>query len=272
MSDEKNVFDFHGLSDDEELDKLLESVRRDIGESSPEPERSARTQPRREAPAAREPVQAAAPSAAGRRAAEPRAQQLRQQRPTAQRAGGAGSDFVRNVQLGAIANIVDYVFLMGYDMHGPWDGYADLNAPLYTPDDGSPQYTLSVQEAVNRYLTSGVSASKLVLGMPFYGYRYQVTESWNNGLYSPFTASRSVSYDTVVSQYLNVYTRFFHSTAQVPYLFNGSWFITYDDPDSIAAKTRYAKSLGLAGVGAWELSQDKSARLLSSAYRALMGG
>ena len=187
-------------------------------------------------------------------------------------AGGAGSDFVRNVQLGAIANIVDYVFLMGYDMHGPWDGYADLNAPLYAPDDGSPQYTLSVQEAVNRYLTSGVSASKLVLGMPFYGYRYQVTESWNNGLYSPFTASRSVSYDTVVSQYLNVYTRFFHSTAQVPYLFNGSWFITYDDPDSIAAKTRYAKSLGLAGVGAWELSQDKSARLLSSAYRALMGG
>ena len=64
MSDEKNVFDFHGLSDDEELDKLLESVRRDIGEASPEPERSARTQPRREAPAAREPVQAAAPSAA----------------------------------------------------------------------------------------------------------------------------------------------------------------------------------------------------------------
>ena len=37
MSDEKNVFDFHGLSDDEELDKLLESVRRDIGEASPEP-------------------------------------------------------------------------------------------------------------------------------------------------------------------------------------------------------------------------------------------
>ena len=45
MSDEKNVFDFHGLSDDEELDKLLESVRRDIGEATPEPERSARTQP-----------------------------------------------------------------------------------------------------------------------------------------------------------------------------------------------------------------------------------
>ena len=47
MSDDKNVFDFHGLSDDEELERLLESVRRDIGEASPEPERPARPQPRR---------------------------------------------------------------------------------------------------------------------------------------------------------------------------------------------------------------------------------
>lgn len=36
MSDEKNPFNFHGLSDDEELERLLESVRRDIGEASPE--------------------------------------------------------------------------------------------------------------------------------------------------------------------------------------------------------------------------------------------
>ena len=186
-------------------------------------------------------------------------------------AGAAGSDFIRNTQISSIAGIVDYIFLMGYDMHGPWDSYADLNAPLYTPKDDSPQYTLSVQEMVERYLANGVSANKLVLGMPFYGYRYQVTETWNNGLYSPFTSSRSVSYDTVVSQYLNVYTRFFHNTAQVPYLFNGSWFITYDDPTSIAAKTRLAMDYGLAGVGAWELSQDKSAKLLGSAYRTLMG-
>ena len=40
---------------------------------------------------------------------------------------------------------------------------------------------------------------------------------------------------------------------------------------SIAAKTRLAMDYGLAGVGAWELSQDKSAKLLGSAYRTLMG-
>ena len=75
MSDEKNVFDFHGLSDDEELERLLESVRRDIGEASPEPsrrertpergeisgERSARPEPPRERPE-RTPERAATPA------------------------------------------------------------------------------------------------------------------------------------------------------------------------------------------------------------------
>ena len=40
MSD-LNDFNFKGLSDDAELDALLESVRRDIGEASPASQRSA---------------------------------------------------------------------------------------------------------------------------------------------------------------------------------------------------------------------------------------
>ena len=60
MSDDRYNFEFHGLSDDEELEKLLESVRRDIGEASPEPARSAQPQPRRSEPEP-EPVQERAP-------------------------------------------------------------------------------------------------------------------------------------------------------------------------------------------------------------------
>ena len=91
MSDEKNVFDFHGLSDDEELERLLESVRRDIGEASPEPsrreraperdeisgERSARPEPPRERPE-RTPERAATPAS--------RQSQLNQPRPGPHRA------------------------------------------------------------------------------------------------------------------------------------------------------------------------------------------
>lgn len=88
MSDDKNVFDFHGLSDDEELERLLESVRRDIGEASPEPERPARPQPRREVQGEREVVHTAAGETrqVPRGGDEHRAQQIRQPRPSAHRA------------------------------------------------------------------------------------------------------------------------------------------------------------------------------------------
>ena len=96
MSDEKNVFDFHGLSDDAELDALLESVRRDIGEASPEPSRTQRPAPEQGRPSARtqpgcadggENGTANAPrTGAQPPRREPHAQQIRQPRPNAARA------------------------------------------------------------------------------------------------------------------------------------------------------------------------------------------
>ncbi len=96
MSDEKNVFDFHGLSDDEELDKLLESVRRDIGEASPQSARPAR--PSRPAPQPSQPYQPSQPARESaepeeaRRQAAPAAQQIRQPRPAAARVKEAGRE------------------------------------------------------------------------------------------------------------------------------------------------------------------------------------
>ena len=86
MSDDKDLFGFKSLSDDEELDRLLESVRRDIGEASPQPSRPAKPEQPREPEAVREPAMAAQsrPAAETRRA--PRAQQIHQARPNSVRA------------------------------------------------------------------------------------------------------------------------------------------------------------------------------------------
>ncbi|MDC1324846.1 glycosyl hydrolase family 18 protein, partial [Flavobacteriaceae bacterium] len=52
--------------------------------------------------------------------------------------------------------------------------------------------------------------------------------------------------------------RYWDETAKVPYLFNEQTdeFISYDDPQSIDLKVKYALSKGLGGVMIWELSQD----------------
>ncbi len=186
-------------------------------------------------------------------------------------AGAPGSGYLAKIEPKSVAALVDYIFLMGYDMHGPWDSYADFNAPLYQPTESSPQYKSSVFDGISSYLKGGISAKKIVLGMPFYGYLYQGVSSHNNGLYSKFSTAKSVSYDTVRNSYLNntFYTKLRHKTAQIPYLYGNNTFITYEDPQSITAKATLAKSKGLGGVGMWELSHDTSGALLNAAYHTL---
>jgi chitinase len=55
----------------------------------------------------------------------------------------------------------------------------------------------------------------------------------------------------------------------VPWLFNGSTFIAYDDEQSIGLKASYIKSKGLAGGMIWELSQDPNRILLDALYNGL---
>lgn len=176
-----------------------------------------------------------------------------------------GRDLLRAFQPSAMADAADYLFLMGYDLHGPWDSVTGFNAPLDFPGPGedSPQRTDSVREGVEAWIEAGVPPEKLVLGMPLYGYRYQISPG-GTGLNSRFLSAGSVSYDRIADQYLPDHQRLFHTAAQVPYLRGEDWFLSYDDPSSIAAKARFAREKSLLGIGFWELSQDREARLVAA--------
>lgn len=188
-------------------------------------------------------------------------------------AGAAGDWYLSNIQPTAVADVVDHIFLMAYDIHGPWDTYADFNAPLYTPSGSAPHYQNGVSGSVEAYLEEGVPADKLVLGMPLYGYRYDGVSGNQNGLYSTFTTARSIPYDTLVTTYLSdpSYQQLRHAEARVPYLYGKGSFLSYDDPESIAEKAALARELDLQGIGFWELSQDRGAVLIGSAVSRLDG-
>ena len=44
-------------------------------------------------------------------------------------AGAAGNWYLNQIEAVKVAAIVDHIFVMGYDLHGTWDTYADFNAP-----------------------------------------------------------------------------------------------------------------------------------------------
>lgn len=186
-------------------------------------------------------------------------------------AGAAGSWYVNNIELVKLEQTIDYANLMTYDFHGSWDTYTDFNALLYTNSDVSPQYKDSVDQSVNAWLSVGFPASKIIMGVPFYGYVYKAVTNTNNGLYQTYSGASSISYANIAANYLNTagYIRYFHNGSKVPWLFNGSNFITYEDEESMGMKAAYVKTKGLGGAMIWELSQDPQAVLLKALVQGI---
>jgi chitinase len=110
------------------------------------------------------------------------------------------------------------------------------------------------------------------MGLPFYGRVFNQVNNVNNGLYQSFSGGgKAISYAVIDANYVNKngYTRFWEADSKVPWLFNGSSFISYDDVDSIGYKTSYIQSAGLGGAMMWELSQDPNEVLLTKIYNDL---
>lgn len=189
-------------------------------------------------------------------------------------AGAANANYLQKIEAGKVAALVDHIFVMAYDMHGTWDTYSDFGAPLYQPSGYSPQYKNSVADGIGAYLSAGIPAEKLVLGIPFYGYLYEGVSGEGRGLYSTFGSARSIAYDEVRSSYLprTGMSSAFHAEAAVPYLYGNGVFLSYEDARSVRSKAAYAGSQGLAGVGIWELSHNRDGELARHAYEGLLEG
>ena len=65
-------------------------------------------------------------------------------------------------------------------------------------------------------------------------------------------------YSDIKINYQTSTNRFFDSTSQATYILDATkgLYITYDDPQSIQAKTAFVRSKGYQGVFAWELASD----------------
>lgn len=185
-------------------------------------------------------------------------------------AGAAGNWYLNNIEADKISQYVDYVNLMTYDLHGSWDTYTDLNAPLYSSDPLPPN-NICVDKSVNNWLKAGFSKNKIVMGVPFFGYIYKGVPNANNGFGQTFSGGASISYANIAANYLlqPEYQKFYHTSSRVPWLFNGSTFISYENEQSMTEKAQYVRNNGLSGVMIWELSQDPNKILLNSLYQEL---
>jgi len=165
------------------------------------------------------------------------------------------------MRIDALAPYVDAMFVMGYDMSfSNMSGQAGPNAPLtgWTYND-----TLSVSQ----YLTKA-PASKIILGMPWYGYRFTTTTGAG---YAHATgavpATYSASLDLLACSHAasrwdapshSPWAVWYSPSTNDPCGINaGAWQeLYYENTQSLAAKYDLVNATGIRGTGIWALGYE----------------
>ena len=206
-------------------------------------------------------------------------------------AAGATDDYVGDASghwLRGLAANLDWINIMAYDYHMPWEPDSGHHAALMD-DTADPLRARGLFGAatVQRYLRAGVAPHQLVLGVPFYGYgwkgcaagaagdgQYQHCEGADNGGNED---GASYGFGYLLQQgYLTAeagdgmyagghgYVRYWNAATKAPYLYNRTTqvWISYEDPASLQQKARYIKARHLRGAMFWELSADSGHQLL----------
>jgi len=177
-------------------------------------------------------------------------------------AAGAGVDKIRVTQPGQYAQYLDYINVMTYDFHGAWDPTTNHHSALYaTANDPSTGDTkkYNTNDAIQAFLATGVPASKLNVGIGFYGRGWTNVAKTNNGLYQSGTAApgryEAGIEDWKVLKALN-YPGYDDAAAGAHWIYNGTTWWSVDDPANIQRKMSYVKSQSLGGAFSWDFSGD----------------
>lgn len=175
----------------------------------------------------------------------------------------------KSYDIRSVADNVDFVNLMTYDLHGSWDGKTGINAPLYARSDDNQQ--LSVDAAVNYWLNNGCPREKLIVGVPLYGRSFTLNDPQNNGINAPASAGQAgqfvpeggfLGYNEICFDLSrNGWTRDWDDTQKVPFAYKGNQWVGYDDEKSLGFKLSYIKNKGLGGVMFWSIETDDFSNL-----------
>lgn len=181
---------------------------------------------------------------------------------------GAGVDKVRVTDPNLYAASVDYINVMTYDFHGTWDTKTNHHSALFSstadPSTGDQRYYNS-NDAMQAFLDRGVPASKLNMGIGFYGRGWTGVSNANNGLYQNGSAAPG-TYEAGNEDYKvlrgRAGTSYIDSQARAHWKYDGNTFWSYDNPAIVTEKMNYVKVQGLGGAFFWEFSGDYQGELL----------
>eukprot|EP01068_Selenidium_serpulae_P008565 Selendium_serpulae@DN5016_c0_g1_i3.p2 len=194
-----------------------------------------------------------------------------------------------------LAQHVDHFNVLTYDMMGPWSATAGHNAPLHSYG-AHLKGALTVDFVREYLFHRTADLAKVNLGVPFSGYGIwtaNATAALGGAAHlravnfpdDGFAKGQESSVDLrnwlrwegapiykVIAQDPNLaepgpvrqrrrlgassWTKFWDDEAQVPYALNGKYFLSFDNPESVAKKAEYVVAHGVGGVAVSNVHGD----------------
>lgn len=210
---------------------------------------------------------------------------------------GVGLQNAVDLDIPALSAALDDLVLMDYDFQGPWVPQGPTNfdsnllsSPFAPNTTAEPR--ISVESSVQYFERHGAPASKLVVGIPYYGHGWTGVEPGpGHGLYQPATGpapspdltssgttlpgldggdpSGTTSYYEIADQ--PGYQWHTDPFTGATWLYNptSKTFWSMQNPTQAFTKGLYINLRGLAGASVWDLSGDSGNQLTSALTKGL---
>ncbi|WP_329015040.1 glycoside hydrolase family 18 chitinase [Streptomyces sp. NBC_01601] len=174
-------------------------------------------------------------------------------------ADGSNGGKIEAADYAGAAQSMNWFNVMSYDFFGAFDaqGPTAPHSPL-TSYNGIPKAGFTTADAMAKYKAAGVPASKLLIGIGFYGRGWTgVTQDAPGGT---ATGAAPGTYEPGIEDYkvLKGSCPVTGTVAGTAYAHCGSNWWSYDTPSTIAGKMSWAKNQGLGGAFFWDFTGDTS--------------
>ncbi|XP_059806008.1 acidic mammalian chitinase-like [Hypanus sabinus] len=180
-----------------------------------------------------------------------------------------GASGIRNIQAGyeieKISEHADFIGVMTYEFHGPWDFKTGPNSPLYkSSQDKNDDRYFNVEFAVNYWKEQGAPAEKLLVGFPTYGRTFTLCSTDTRpgalacgpGTPGNCTRSEGILAYFEVCNFLKGATKVWLEEQEVPYAYSGDEWVSYDSLRSYEKKVEWLKNNSFGGAMVWTIDLD----------------
>lgn len=186
-------------------------------------------------------------------------------------AAGADLYMVNCIELPKLMDYLDYINVMTYDLKCGFHALAGHHTALFS--NLGDVFRNSCAQALALFESYGVPADRLLMGAAFYSRKWEDVPDRYHGLLAltPKGGGYGPDYAVLAADYINKngYTYYWDDEAKAPYLFNGSTFLSFDDPRSLKEKAAYVREKGYGGIFYWEHGCDPTRVLLDTLYEEM---